>query len=89
MRPCADRSADSTLPLLSISKTPISVIKHNLLKKPVFKWMDKEAELHTHNGILLVHKKESIWVSSGEADESRAYYTECSKSERKITNTTY
>ena len=70
MRPCADRSADGTLPLLSISKTPISVIKHNLIKKPVFKWMDKEAELRMHNGILLIHKKESIWVSSSEEDES-------------------
>ena len=27
------------------------------------RWMDKEAEVHTHNGTLLSHKRESIWVS--------------------------
>ena len=37
---------------------------------------------HTHNGILLSHKKKCIWVRSNEVDESRAYYTEWSKSER-------
>ena len=45
--------------------------------------MDKEVVLHTHNGILLGHKTECIWVSSNEADEPRAYYTERSKSERE------
>ena len=35
-----------------------------------------------HNGILLSHKKEDIWVSSDEVDESRTY-TEWSKSERE------
>ena len=34
-------------------------------------------------GLLLSHKKEQIWVSSNEVDESRAYYTEWSKSERE------
>ena len=34
--------------------------------------------------ILLSHKKEHIWVRSNEVDESRDYYTEWSKSERKI-----
>ena len=38
---------------------------------------------HIHNGILLSHKKEYIWVSSNEVDEPRAYYTEWSKSERE------
>ena len=38
--------------------------------------MDKENLVHKHNGILLSHEKEHIWVSSDEVDESRAYYTE-------------
>ena len=38
---------------------------------------------HIHNGILLSHKKECIWVCSDEGDEPRAYYTEWSKSERE------
>ena len=38
--------------------------------------MDKEIVIHIHNGILLSHKKEYIWVSSNEADEPRIYYTE-------------
>ena len=46
-------------------------------------WMDKEAVVHIHNGILLSHKKECIWVSSNEVDEPRACYTEWSKSERE------
>ena len=33
---------------------------------------------YTHNGILLSHKKERIWVSHNEVDEPRAYYTEWS-----------
>ena len=39
--------------------------------------------LHLHNGVLLSYKKERIWVSSNEVDETGAYYTEWSKSERK------
>ena len=35
------------------------------------------------NGILLSHKKEHIWLSSNEVDESRPCYTEWSKSERE------
>ena len=46
------------------------------------RWMDKEAVVHMHNGILLSHKKEQIWVSSNEVDEPRTYYTEWSESER-------
>ena len=37
-----------------------------------------------YNGLLLRNKKEYIWLSSNEVDEPRAYYTEWSKSERKI-----
>ena len=39
--------------------------------------------VHTHNGILLRHKKEHVWVSSDEVDEPRTYDTEWSKSERE------
>ena len=48
------------------------------------RWMDREAVVYMHNGILLNHKKEHIWVSSDEVDEPRAYYTEWSESERQI-----
>ena len=36
--------------------------------------MDKEIEVH--NGVLLSYKKEWIWVSSNDMDETEAYYTE-------------
>ena len=39
--------------------------------------------VYIHNGILLGHKKECIWVNSNEVDEPRAYYTEWSQSERE------
>ena len=39
--------------------------------------------VHIHNGILLSHKKEHIWVSSDETDEPRTYYTEWGESERE------
>ena len=39
--------------------------------------------VHRHNGILLGHTKECIWISSDEVDETGAYSTEWSKSERK------
>ena len=32
--------------------------------------MDKEVVVHIHNGILLSYKKEHIWVSSDELDET-------------------
>ena len=35
-----------------------------------------------YNEMLLSHKKESIWVSSNEVDEPRAYYTVKSEKER-------
>ena len=31
--------------------------------------MNKEVVVYKHNGILLSHKKELIWVSSAEVDE--------------------
>ena len=42
--------------------------------------MDKEVVVHIQNGILL-NKKECIWLSSNEVDETGAYYTEWNKSE--------
>ena len=44
--------------------------------------MDKEVMVHIHNGVLLNHIKEYIWLSSNKVDEPRAYFTEWSKSER-------
>ena len=45
--------------------------------------MDKKAVVHIHDGILLGHEKEYIWISSNEMDETGAHYTEWSKPERK------
>ena len=45
--------------------------------------MEKKVVVHIHNGILLRYKKECIWISSNEVDETGAYYTEWSKSERE------
>ena len=47
------------------------------------RWLNKEAGLHIYKGILLSHKKEHIWASSGEVDEPRAYYREWSRPERE------
>ena len=46
-------------------------------------WMDKEVVVHICNGILPSYKKECIWVSSNEVDETGVYYTEWTKSERE------
>ena len=46
--------------------------------------MDKEVVVHIHNGILLGHKIEHLWISADEVDEPRTYYTEWSKSEVKV-----
>ena len=45
--------------------------------------MDKKTVVHKHNGILLSYLKEHIWISTNEVDETGAYYTEWSNSERK------
>ena len=45
--------------------------------------MDKEAVVHIHHVILLSYKKECIWVSFNEVDETGAYYTEWSELERE------
>ena len=55
-------------------------------KKPQFiqefKLLQRKTQL-LYNGILLSHKKEPIWVSYNEVNESIAYYTEWSMSERQ------
>ena len=43
--------------------------------------MDKEVVLHICNEILLSFKKEQIWVSANEMDETGVYYAEWNKSE--------
>ena len=55
----------------------------NFLRNLSIDEMDKEAVVHIHNGILLSHKKEHIWVSSDEVDEPRTCYSEWSKLERE------
>ena len=47
------------------------------------RWVDKEAVARIHSGILLTHKKEQIWIHWTEVNESKACYTEWSKSERE------
>ena len=47
--------------------------------------MDKEVLVHIHNGIFLNYKREHIYVGSNEVNETGAYYTDCSKSERETT----
>ena len=45
--------------------------------------MDTEIVVYIESGILFSYKKECIWTSPNEVDESRAYYTEWSKLERE------
>ena len=45
--------------------------------------MDEEIVIYIQNGILLSYKKEHIWVSSNEVDETGTYYIEWRKSEKK------
>ena len=47
------------------------------------RWMDKEAVVHIHNGLLLSYEKERIWISSNEVGEPRAHCTEWSESEKE------
>ena len=49
---------------------------------PINRGMDKEAVEHVHNGILLSHKKQHVWVNSSERDEPRVCYTEWSQREK-------
>ena len=48
------------------------------------RWTDKEAVVHTYNGILLGHKKENIWVSPNEVDEPKACFTVKSEREKQV-----
>ena len=47
----------------------------------VHRQMGEEVVVHKPNEMLLIYKKEWIWVSSSEVDEPRACYTEWRKSE--------
>ena len=47
------------------------------------RWTDEDAVIRVYNQMLLILKKECIWVSSEEVDEPRTYYTEWSISERE------
>ena len=49
------------------------------------KWnlRDYHSVVHIHNGVLLSHEKEYMWISSNEVDETGADYTEWNKPERK------
>ena len=49
----------------------------------VERWIDKIVVVHIYNEILLIHKKEWIWVSFNEVNEHKACYTEWSQSERE------
>ena len=35
----------------------------------ISRWVDKEVVVPVHNGRVLSHKKECIWISSDEADD--------------------
>ena len=43
--------------------------------------MDKEVVVQIYNEMLLSYKKEQVWVSFNELNETGAYYTEWSKPE--------
>ena len=45
--------------------------------------MDKEVVVQIYNEMLLSHKKEQVWVSFNELNETGPYYTERSKPERE------
>ena len=44
------------------------------IQMSINRWMGKKVVVHIHNGILLSHKNECIWVSFDEVDETRTYY---------------
>ena len=67
-----------------VTKHAHMAVGGSVVKTPPARWMDKEVVIHIHNGILLSYKKEHIWVSSNEVDETGTYYTERSKPEREI-----
>ena len=45
--------------------------------------VDREDVVHTHNGVLLSHKKKRNWVTCRDEDEPREQHTEWNKSERE------
>ena len=68
---------------------PQCSLQHNLhsqgmeaTKMSIDRCMDKEVVEHIHNGILLSPQKDQTQVSLTEVDESRAFDTDWTKSER-------
>ena len=49
----------------------------------ISRWMDKEFVVHIHKGILVHYKKGTHLSQFYEVDETGAYYTEWSKSEKE------
>ena len=47
------------------------------------RWMDQEDVVYTHNGILLIHKKEQNNAICSNLDGNRDFHTKWSKSERE------
>ena len=66
-------------------KQPRRPLTEEWLKKlwNIYIYIYTHTHVYIHNGILLSHKKECLWVSSNEVDEPRISYTEWSKSERE------
>ena len=73
-----------TAALFTISriwKQPLCPLTDEWIKKFWYIYIYTHTHIYAHNGIVLSHKKEGIWVCSNEVDEPRTYYTECSESE--------
>ena len=68
-------------PCLQMKKMRHTEVEYS--SKNISRWMHKKAVVHIHNGVLLSRKKEYIWISSDEMDETGADYTEWIKPERK------
>ena len=45
-----------------------TILGHGKTWMSIGRWMDKEAVVHIHNGILLSYEKEWVWLHSNEAD---------------------
>ena len=67
--------------LLAVQGTLKSLLQHHSSKASILR--HQFIIIVIFYGILLSHWKECLWISSNEVDETGAYYTEWSKSERK------
>ena len=70
--------------LLPLTVKWITSVEALKMLRTIDRWMDKEVVVHIHNGMLLSHKKEWIWVNCNEVGEPRACYSGWSKSEKQI-----